>query len=123
MGRAGDNEVFDFTDIILERVPYRVEWEYIGEGNSGDYDAEDPSDVRLLRFTCSERKWNDDDGEWNWVQLQNGSFCTRMPATSPRWMLVRALGLLLEACEDVPNRKRRFEELSWLQPADFEGKG
>ena len=112
-----------FEGLELRRGDLRVEWEYIGEGFSGDYRPEDPADEPLLRFTVTRRipGYADDyeiDPE-SWQQLDDGSYCTRMPISSPEWMLVRALGIILEAARQ-PSPKRRLEELSWFCPEDFE---
>lgn len=100
---------FAFTEMKDSRGDLEAIWEWIGEGWSGDYDETDPDDMPLLRFSVYR------DGE----QVDDASYCTRMPINAPDWMLWRGLQLILDACDD-PSPKRRLEELSWLSPADFE---
>jgi hypothetical protein len=102
-----------FEEIVVKRGNHRIEWEWIGEGNSGDYDPADPEDVPLLRFTVSDYT----RGFWN--QLDDGSYCTHLPVSTPVCHLVRAAVSILEAAEQ-PLPKKRFEELSWFNPSDFE---
>jgi hypothetical protein len=98
-----------FKEISLSRGSFTATWEYIGEGWSGDYNPDDPQDTELLRFSVYQH------GE----QMDDGSYCTRMPIDSPEWMLRRALDVILNAVETTDSPKRRLELLSWLQPADF----
>lgn len=99
-----------FAEISEKRGNLEAIWEWIGEGWDGDYDKDDPDDTPLLRFSVMK------DGE----QLDDASYCTRMPIDSPEWMLRRALEILLDVAESETSPKRRFEELSWFEPADFE---
>ena len=90
----------------------RVTWEWIGEGWSGDYNEDDINDLPLLRFSCDRKI----DGQWE--QMEDASYCTRMPISTPIQTLARAAAIILEAIEDVCYKKR-LEELSWLEPLDF----
>jgi hypothetical protein len=90
----------------------KVCWEWIGEGWSGDYQEDDASDTPLLRFSCFEKIGR------KWVEMNDSSYCTRMPITSPKSHLERGAKEILEAIEDVCYKKR-LEELSWLCPEDF----
>jgi len=85
----------------------RAEWEYIGEGMSGDYDPDDPNDVELLRFSIVDV--NTDE------QLEDSSYCTQMPVDTDVEILDRALELILDAA----GSKRELESLSWMKPEDF----
>ncbi|MHA2403848.1 MAG: hypothetical protein ACXADH_12710 [Candidatus Kariarchaeaceae archaeon] len=103
----------EFTDIEVIKGDRKVTWEYLGEGWCGDYDPDDPEDNPLLRFSCDELI----DGDWE--QMDNGSYCTRMPTNSPKEYLLRGAGIILEAIADICYKKR-LEELSWFCPEDFE---
>jgi len=109
----------EFSEIMLQRGNKRVEWEWIGEGLDGDYDPNDPEDIPLLRFSCSEfntpEEGDIDDG---WKQMDDASYCTRMPVTSSLHDLTKAAVIILEAIEDCCYKKR-LEELSWLCTEDF----
>lgn len=95
---------------------FRVEFECIGEGYSGDYDPADPEDAELLRFYISERR----DGEWE--DADGGSYCTRVPADTDEETQEKLLQLLMkeliagvEAGESI---KKTGERLSWISAAD-----
>lgn len=91
-----------------------------GEGLNGDYDEDDPEDVRLLRFDVSYRHININKDYFP----MDGSFCTRLSADDKRPLLVKAAQIILaeaERCfyfdgfaDEVKLGKRQMEELSWL---------
>lgn len=103
--------------ISTRRGDLIAEWEYIGEGLCGDYNPDDPDDVKLLRFTVKQFHITSDWGG-QWRELDDGSYCTQMPLDTDEWILKRALELILDAA-DQPSPKRALEELSWMKPEDF----
>jgi hypothetical protein len=108
------------VDLELVRGTRKVVWEYIGEGWSGDYDPDRKGDQPLLRFSCyecQETGFAPDDPD-RWRQMDDASYCTRMPVGTPTGILAQAAAVVLEAVEDACY-KRRLEELSWLRPEDF----
>jgi len=107
-----DVENISFDDIELSSGGKKVVWEWIGEGWNGDFNPEDSDDVPLLRFSC----YHFLNGDWQ--QMDDASYCTRMPISSNRFHLVKAAMIILEAIEDC-NYKKRLEELSWFEPQDF----
>lgn len=73
-----------------------AEWEYIGEGWSGDYNPDDPDDTMLLRFSVKEfHKVSEFGGQW--VEMDDASYCTQMPVDTDEKILRRALELILDA--------------------------
>lgn len=96
-----------------------VEWENLGEGICGDYNPEDPDDVNYLRFYVSVKY----DGEW--VDIDDASYCTMMPADTDREILVKALKYLLSEFSEPLNAdpycsvKSLGERLSWISPDWF----
>jgi hypothetical protein len=101
----------------LDRGDVRIEWEDIGEGWSGDYDPEDAEDEALLRFYISRR---DPDAPELYEQVEDGSFCTRVPADTDPTILQALLELIMARVYDkiVAGEpiKREAEELSWAEP-------
>lgn len=98
--------------MILTKGDLKVEFEYIGEGYCEDYDPTDPDDVQLLRFSVYQ------DNE----QLDNGSYCTLMPADTPKAIIDHALRFLMREVENSlegGSFKRAMEYCSWMEPADF----
>ena len=75
----------------LEKGRLRLEMEDLGEGWSGDYDEDDPSDTPLLRFTFYAINPASDSadpiaGQVRLDQLDECSYCTGIPANAP-WAL------------------------------------
>ena len=69
----------DYINLNIIRDNVRVEWDYIGEGISGDYNGDNPEDIKLLRFRVSSR----DGAEDIWTDVDDGSYCTCMPLDTP----------------------------------------
>lgn len=67
----------DFKDVIFtdKNERYRLVWEYLGEGGSGDYDPADPTDAPLLRATVEF--WEDE------AHSEDLSYCTCAPTNTP----------------------------------------
>lgn len=55
-----------FNEFVVEHGRWKLTWEYIGEGHSGDYDEEDTNDEPLLRASLTF------DGE----EVPDSSYCT-----------------------------------------------
>jgi hypothetical protein len=66
-----------FEDYIYEEGPWRIEWEFIGEGMSGEYDPMDNEDVALLRANLLYRD----------KYCEDGSYCTVASTTTPHKLL------------------------------------
>jgi hypothetical protein len=98
--------------VSAEENGIRVELEWIGEGNCGDYNEDDPEDEPLLRFTFLEFK----DGDWQ--QIDDCSYCTQLRADLPDNLKIKALQVLLA---NFPNfgRKKVCERLSWIKVEDL----
>ena len=110
-----------YEDGILELVRdnVKVEWVNLGEGWDGDYDPDDPEDTNLLRFDVSCRDSINDE----WSEVDDGSYCTQMPANTPSKILMLALveimDLIYNDIMSVGRSKRICEKMSWLCPEDF----
>ena len=97
----------------------KVEWVNCDEGIHGDYNPEDPDDINLLRFDVYLAR----DGRWEAVD--DASYCTNMPADTPKPILKRALLYLLREYSNVLNSdpeqsvKKMGEGLSWICPDWF----
>lgn len=96
---------------------FKVVWEYIGEGMSGDYNPEDEKDYPHLRFACYKRPEGHTKGHFEWEQVDDASYCTCLPISTPKTILKLASDkILLGLGEDY---KKRLEELSWLSLESF----
>jgi hypothetical protein len=87
----------------------RVEWVYTDEGWWGDYDSSNPEDEALLRFDIHLRT---PDG---WIEMEDGSYCTRVPYDTPEDDLVKLAQVMANTMADTPGR-RTAEVLSWVSP-------
>lgn len=97
----------------LVRENRKVEFCYLDEGLNGNYDADDPDDVALLRFDIYEMV----DGEWQ--AMDDGSYCTQMPVDTDAEIIQQALALIMENTYDLANVKKAGEALSWVSPDWF----
>ena len=113
LGVTGDTSL-SFEEIVVRRGHKRVTWEYIGEGNEGEYDYSDPEDVPLLRFSCDEFI----DGRWE--GLDSASYCTQLSIKTPLEWLIKSAGNILAIITTDGSYRRNLEGLSWLCKADFE---
>lgn len=117
---GGDARMFEFG-------AFAVEWEWIGEGRSGDYDEDDPSDAKMLRATLHVR---DEDEPSMWEVLDEGSYCTLAQVGTPLAVLKKmSLDLVNEnGGPDAPKpresfSKRRTQEWTWRTLWPDEDKG
>jgi hypothetical protein len=107
----------------------KVVLEYIGEGLSGDYTG-DEDDVPLMRFYTSKKEYIEngqgiDHPDWNWNEMEDGSFCTRVPVDTPKDILEKMTKAILEKMKEAIgeygedgifeyNIRRTSEECSWV---------
>lgn len=103
---------------ILEEDNLKVTMEWIGEGNSGDYDLDDPDDIPLIRFSCDRMDIPDE-----WTGIEDASYCTLLPYDSPRNTIRKAAGCIMDELRDAieggGSPKKPLEHLSWLCLDDF----
>lgn len=115
-----DSVSLDWLHLEYEEGGVRVCWDDIGEGICGDYNPDDPDDIPLLRFYVDIFR----DGQWE--EVEDASYCTLMPVTTPKPILDRALRYLhaeyKDALSDYPysSVKKLGERLSWISPDQFE---
>ena len=123
-----DEEIRVITDICFNEMEaiskdgqFKAVWEWIGEGNSGEYNPSDLNDVPLLRFSCYVKDTKADPNEEDsWTQIDDASYCTNMPVTTPRADLAVALDSILREIQDCyPSCKRTMEWMSWIGPKDL----
>jgi len=88
----------------------------LNEGYNGDYDPDDPLDVKLWRVDFSSRI-----GKTNrWLSFEDGSYCTQLPVgTDPkvvRSILIHMHCEILRRYQEGEHMKRVFEKMSWVDP-------
>lgn len=102
----------------------RVCLEWIGEGDLGDYNPEDPQDTPLLRMDVQRRgrHGGEEVRGRQWGNIRNGSFCTLIDARKTKEEIKaiaeKAVCLLDRfGTEPIPH----VELLSWVENADTIG--
>lgn len=99
-----------------------VVWEDIGEGWDGEYDPNDDNDEPLLRFTVYRNSFvTGGSRSGGWEQVDNASYCTRMPVNADEFVLVRELHFMMELVYDRvvagESIKDVCEKFSWVSPS------
>lgn len=106
-------EDMTLIDPLYPRV--RVDLEWIGEGRAEYLDKETSDNEQLLRFTVYRR---DNPNSNTWIQVEDASYCTNLPATAPRSILNQALRRIYDkvAREVILNQsvKKLCEKLSHI---------
>lgn len=114
-GGVSERDVDHWQGPILIRGDVKVEWEWIGEGMSGDYDPADQRDTPFLRFTVSHRAPAAD-----WESVDDASYCTLVtrdtPATTLESLLVWLMDEFYEPVSEGHSVKKLGERMSWIRP-------
>lgn len=105
-----------FKEIIVKSrkvagLSVSLSWD-CGEGNEGDFDAEDPQDEPLLRFDVSKIT-RQGKSFARAEQLQDSSFCTQLTAYDDRKLLTQAANIILKEAEENCAMKRGVFEYHW----------
>ena len=118
------HEIIDNTgDYEAISGDVKVNFEYIGEGYSGEYDKDDPADMPLWRFYTQKREYVDDPDtgidhpDWNWVEVNEGSYCTQLSLSTSKDVMEKLVKILAKRMEQavIEDRvKREGEECSWI---------
>ena len=94
--------------VVIGSRGLSVEWEWIGEGDEGDYQDDDPEDMPRLRANL---RLQDEE-------LADGSYCTLATPFTPKSELAQAANALMASVEifdsyrGTPTFNRRVME-SW----------
>jgi hypothetical protein len=84
-------------------------WEWIGEGESGDFDPADPNDVARLRASLY----------YNGEQVDDGSYCTFATLETPKDELVKsAQDIMRQVSIDSKGQlrsRRVMEDWTWTE--------
>ena len=103
-------------DVEVEREGVIVVLSWIGEGWDGDYQDDDPEDCPLLRFSVYRATTGPQDRN----EINDASYCTRIPATvsqnTAHRLAVYILDAVYDAAHDGHSIKKLCERLSWIDP-------
>lgn len=112
-----------FEEIEVIRGDFKVVWEDIGEGVSGEFDPDRAGDEPLLRFSCYKLFHGDGVAtEDFWEQIDDASYCTNMPVTASLQTLLRAAGRIMDIITNNENPKKELEWMSHISEDDFADK-
>ena len=112
----------DFDDVEAQDKDIKVVFTYIGEGLSGEY-GESENDIPLLRFDIFEKSYTEngsgiDHPDWNWVEVDSGSYCTTASITTPKEIVEKMAKHILDEVKDNIDAGRSIRhiasELSWI---------
>jgi len=128
-------EKIDYLPIVMIDDGVAIEFEWIGEGLSGDYQEDDPEDYPHLRFSVYKIKdIKDIDPDPNisfefgncdtWEQVDDASYCTTIPIDTSQETLEMFLKILMiEYKEEVQNGypvKKLGKRMSWINESWIE---
>jgi len=103
-----------------------VEWAWLDEGFCGDYNSDDTSDYPHLRFSVYKKGFSASDNlNPNPIEaIDDASYCTMMPITTSKEILVKLAKYILMYVEgDVKagnSIKKVCERLSWIDEGHAE---
>jgi hypothetical protein len=117
------------ADVCVEKIfnagdsqyGVKVDWEYIGEGLSGDYNDEDENDMPLFRFYI----YYSENGGLDWGEgVEDASYCTSIPVDTPKETMEKLAQKIIDKVK-LPliagkSVKKICEKLSWLDESDIE---
>lgn len=115
------NEIDSFSEVQVYSADkkFMLDWEYIDEGLSGEYDASDPSDIPLLRFAVYVSKAPN-----IWEFADDASYCTTNPVNTNSEDLVKMGQFILDVFSECYNAdqswKKPMESASWITPDKME---
>lgn len=115
-----DFEIFADNTMTMSNDRLLAEWYNADEGISGDYNADNPDDVNLLRFDVSYNI-NPPEEEPSWEQIYDASYCTQVEADTPYpalikllWIIFKEYSNVLEAYLSGSSVKKLGEGLSYI---------
>jgi hypothetical protein len=118
----------DFDEVEASSGDVKIVLEYIGEGTSGDYNSLDKNDIPLLRFTTFKKEYVSQKGtgtdhpDWNWEEVDGGSYCTQIPINTPKdkiqELAITICSKMKKAIKDE-NVGETGEELSWISDKEI----
>lgn len=91
------------SEEMIIKGDLKVTFENIGEGWSGDYDEADPEDKNLLRIYIYLR--DNEGGSPDWVQVEDGSICTSLPAETAPITRKHLLEMIMEDADASVSRE------------------
>lgn len=114
-----------FEDLTVQVGTARVTLTYLGEGRSGDYDADDPEDYPHLRLDCTDAKAHpigECQGEagHRCRSTQDASTCTTLSTSADRERLRAWLTAIAQELDSAPHWKRLIEAHSWTSDSTVE---
>jgi hypothetical protein len=101
----------------ITRRNIKIDWVDLSESiHGGDWEEGNPEEEAMLRFDVYSRKRKNAP----WEPVEDASYCTLVPATTPRPILNKLLEYLMDEYEPAIvggwSVKKLGERLSWINP-------
>ena len=96
-----DFEIFSDNTMLIHDDYLLAEWFNADEGISGDYNADDPNDVNLLRFDISYNTNPPDVEDYEWEGVEDACYCTQVEADEPVENLLKLLWIIFKEYKNV----------------------
>lgn len=116
-----DFEIFADNTMTMSNDRLLAEWYNADEGICGDYNADDPEDINLLRFDVSHNTNPPEESEQNWEQIEDASYCTQVDVDTPLpdlikllWIIFKEYSNVLDAYLSGSSVKKLGEGLSYI---------
>ena len=114
-------EIFSDGTMNMHDDYLMAEWFNADEGICGDYNADDPDDVNLLRFDVMYNTNPPETDEPVWEGVEDACYCTQVDADEPVEKLVKLLWIIFKEYRNVLSAylsgssvKRLGEGLSYI---------
>jgi hypothetical protein len=107
-----------FEPVAVEEDGVKVEYDWMGEGDNGDYQPDNPEDKPLLRFTVYQLKGA------TWHPVEDSSNITLLPITTSEEILGKLARYILNIVKNHVLIGRKIkgecERLSWISEGVLE---
>ncbi|MCA3267868.1 MAG: hypothetical protein ING19_17540, partial [Azospirillum sp.] len=89
-----------FAELDVVKGDVRVTLEWIGEGNDGDFQLDDPDDTPLIRFSVYRRNVDGKNTGNEFEPVDEASYCTRIPIDTDRATLRKVADRIMDEVYD-----------------------
>lgn len=96
-----DFEIFSDNTMTMQDDHLMVEWFNADEGICGDYNADNPDDVNLLRFDVFHNINPPEADEREWESVEDACYCTQVEAGEPVENLIKLLWIIFKEYKNV----------------------
>ena len=99
---------FETVELIKDNVLVEIDW--LEDGLSGEYQADDPDDVPMLRFTVCSCPYVDTEFR-HWDPVRNASYVMQIPIDTPRAVLEKLAQKIMDKVFDEIQAGNSIKEI------------